>query len=207
LKIGVLGSGKGSNFDAIFKAVRAGALTSQIAVVISDHSDAPILQKAKAAGIPSVFVEPGKYKTFLEPAAEEKYVQCLQSHGAEWIVLAGFMRVIKAPFFKAYRGKIINVHPSLLPAFKGLEAWRQAVEYGSKVTGVSVHFVDEEIDTGPIILQEAVPVLDQDTPATLHARIQEAEHRLYPEALQIIQENRYRIEGRSVRILPAANKK
>jgi phosphoribosylglycinamide formyltransferase-1 len=207
LKIGVLGSGKGSNFDAILKAVRAGALTSQITVVMSDHSDAPILQKAKAAGIPSVFIEPGKYKTFLEPAVEEQYVQCLKSHGVEWIVLAGFMRVIKAPFFKAYRGKIINVHPSLLPAFKGLEAWRQAVEYGSKVSGVSVHFVDEDIDTGPIILQEAVPVLDKDTPATLHARIQEAEHRLYPEALQIIQENRYRIEGRSVRILPATNKK
>lgn len=200
MKIGVLGSGKGSNFDAIHKAVRSGTLKAEIAIVISDRSDALILEKAKAAGIPSVFIEPGKYKTFLEPLAEEKYIQWLKDHGAEWIALAGFMRVIKAPFFKAYRGKIINVHPSLLPAFKGLEAWRQALEYGSKVTGASVHFVDEEIDTGPIILQEAVPVLGEDTPETLHARIQEAEHRLYPEALQIIQENRCRIEGRKVRI-------
>ena len=202
MKIGILGSGKGSNFDAILKAIRSGNLTSQIAVVISDQPDALILQKAKAGGIPSVFMYPGKYKTYLESAVEEKYVQCLKDHGAEWIVLAGFMRVIKAPFFKSYRGKIVNIHPSLLPAFKGLEAWRQAVEYGAKVTGVSVHFVDEDIDTGPILLQEAVSVLDKDTPETLHAKIQEVEHRLYPEALQIIQENRYRIEGRKVCILP-----
>ena len=199
LKIGILGSGKGSNFEAILKAVQEKKLEAQICVVLSDCSTAPILEKASRALIPHHYIEPGKYRTFLETQIEEKYVQTLRQYGVEWIVLAGFMRVLKTGFFSAYRGKIINIHPSLLPAFKGLEAWRQALEYGAKVAGCTVHFVDESIDTGPIILQDCVPVLDNDTEESLHQRIQVLEHKLYPEALQMIASGKIRIEGRRIK--------
>lgn len=202
MKIGILGSGKGSNFEAILQATLEGRLKAQIVVVISDCEDAPILEKAKRNGIPSFYIAPGKYRTFLETSIEKEYVRCLKEHRVEWIVLAGFMRVLKGAFFNAYRGRILNIHPSLLPAFKGLEAWRQALEYGVKVTGCTVHFVDEDVDTGPIILQEVVPVHDEDSSESLHRKIQEVEHRLYPKALQWIVDNRLEIKGRRVVINP-----
>jgi phosphoribosylglycinamide formyltransferase-1 len=198
MKIGILGSGKGSNFEAIFQSILERRLQAQIVVVVSDCQDAAILEKAKKSGIPAFYIAPGKYRTFLEKPIEEKYLQCLKEHGVEWLVLAGFMRVLKGSFFEAYPGRILNIHPSLLPSFRGLDAWRQALEYGVKVTGCTVHFVDEDVDTGPIILQESVPVYDGDSSDSLHHRIQDAEHRLYPKALQLIVENRLEVKGRKV---------
>lgn len=196
--IGVLASGKGSNLQAIIHQIEAGFLDVNIGVVLSDNPEAFALEIARSHRIPAKYIEPGKYKTFLEPAQEQKYVRCLKEHGVELVCLAGFMRVIKKNFFDAYRNKIINIHPSLLPSFRGLEAWKQAIEYGVKFTGCTVHFVDEGIDTGPIIIQAVVPVLDDDTPETLHKRIQEKEHIIYPLAIKLIVEQKIRIQGRRV---------
>lgn len=196
--IGVLASGKGSNLQAIINQIKNGFLKVKIGVVISDNPDAFALEIARSSGIPAKYIEPGRYRTFLEPEQEGKYVKCLQQHNVELICLAGFMRVIKKTFFKFYRGRIINIHPSLLPSFRGLEAWKQAIEYGVRFTGCTVHFVEEDIDTGPIILQAVVPVLDDDTPETLHQRIQEKEHIIYPLAIKLISEQRIVIKGRRV---------
>ncbi|MBI1882646.1 MAG: phosphoribosylglycinamide formyltransferase [Chlamydiae bacterium] len=198
MKIGILGSGRGTNFEALFEAIQKGELQAQIVLVISDVEKAPILEKARIHKIPYLYLPPGKFKTYLEPSIEADYIHALQNHGVEWVVLAGYMRVLKGDFFRAYKGKILNIHPSLLPAFRGLDAWRQALEAGAKITGCTVHFVDEGLDTGPIVLQEAVKVLDEDTPETLHARLQKAEHRLYPEALKLIAEGRILVKGRRV---------
>ena len=162
MKIGILGSGRGSNFEAIFRAVKQGRLAAEIRVVLSDQPQAPILEKALKALIPSHYIAPGRFKTYLEPEAEKRYIECLRNAGVEWVVLAGFMRVLKSEFFNAYRGRIINIHPSLLPAFKGLEAWRQALDYGAKITGCTVHFVDEGIDSGPILMQKKVIIEPED---------------------------------------------
>ena len=207
MKIGILGSGKGSNFEAILKSIKEGQLRAEISVVISDCPDAMILEKAKANDLPAFYIPPGRYKTFLEPSVEKEYVQCLKKHGTDYIALAGFMRVIKEGFFREYRGKILNIHPSLLPSFRGLEAWKQALDGGVKVTGCTVHFVDEGLDTGPIILQEVVPVLDTDTYEFLHQRIHAAEHRIYPRALQLIAEDRLRLQGRRVLIRAEGSEK
>jgi len=196
--IGILASGKGSNLQAIVKHVQNGFINAKIGVVISDNPDAGALEIARSAGIPAVYIEPGKYRTFLENHQEKKYVECLKQHGVELVCLAGFMRVIKKNFFREYQNRIINIHPSLLPSFRGLEAWKQALDYGVRFTGCTVHFVEEDIDTGPIILQAVVAVFDDDTPETLHQRIQEKEHVIYPLAIKIISENRLRIEGRRV---------
>lgn len=196
--IGVLASGKGSNLQAIINQINTGFLKVKIGVVISDNPDALALEIARSAGIPAKYIEPGRFKTFLESVQEEKYVKCLQQHNVELVCLAGFMRVIKKTFFNSYKGRIINIHPSLLPSFRGLEAWKQAIEYGVRFTGCTVHFVDEDIDTGPIILQAVVPVLDDDTPETLHQRIQEKEHIIYPLAIKLICEHRVIIKGRRV---------
>ncbi|MCM8805855.1 MAG: phosphoribosylglycinamide formyltransferase [Candidatus Omnitrophica bacterium] len=196
--IGVLASGKGSNLQAIINHINSGFLNVKIGVVISDNPDAYALKIARDWHIPSEYIEPGKYKTFLEKNQEKKYVECLKKHGVELVCLAGFMRVIKKEFFNAYRGKIINIHPSLLPSFRGLQAWKQALDYGVRFTGCTVHFVEEEIDTGPIILQAVVPVLDDDTPKSLHQRIQEKEHIIYPLAIKLISENKIFIKGRRV---------
>lgn len=196
--IGILASGKGSNLKAIINQIESGFLNVKIGVVISDNPEAFALEIARSHKIPARFIEPGKYKTFLNSSQEEKYVKCLEEYGVELVCLAGFMRVIKKRFFDSYRGRIINIHPSLLPSFKGLEAWKQAIEYGVKFTGCTVHFVDEEIDTGPIILQAVVPIFDNDTPETLHQRIQEKEHIIYPVAIKLIAEQKVRIAGRRV---------
>jgi phosphoribosylglycinamide formyltransferase-1 len=196
----VLGSGKGSNFEAIADACARGEIAGEVALVISDVPNAGILTKASARGIAARHIAPGQFKTKLEPHIEREYVAALRAAGADTIALAGFMRILKEDFLKAFSGRILNVHPSLLPAFPGLESWKQALDYGAKITGCTVHFVDAGIDTGPIVLQEAVPVLDDDTPETLLARIQRKEHVIYVKALQWLAEERLEVIGRRVRI-------
>jgi phosphoribosylglycinamide formyltransferase-1 len=186
LRIAVLGSGKGSNCRSILDAIEAGTLNARIVCVLSDVEDAYILERARQHGIPTAFISGAPFKTKLAGDAEQRYLAELRRHGTEAIALAGFIRMLKKDFLDAFRGRIVNIHPSLLPAFPGLESWKQALAYGVKVTGCTVHFIDAGMDTGPIILQRAVPVLDDDTPDTLHARIQVEEHKAYPEALRIL---------------------
>jgi phosphoribosylglycinamide formyltransferase-1 len=183
-KIAILGSGKGSNCRAILRAIRDGRLAAETVAVVSDVIDAPILQIAQEFGVPHAWLPPGKFRTRLEPQAEADLVRMLRDAQAEFVVLAGFMRILKKPMLSAFPRRIINIHPSLLPKFPGLRAWEQALAAGEKVTGVTVHYVDELVDHGDIIAQREVPVLETDTPESLHARIQEAEHAIYPEALR-----------------------
>ena len=180
LVLGVLGSGKGSNFAAVAGAIESGSLRARVGVVISDVADAGILRVAEKHGSPARYLPPGRFKTRLEPEREAALVAALQAHGVNLVVLAGFMRLLKEPMVAAFSRRIINIHPSLLPKFPGLEAWRQALEAGERETGCTVHYVDLGMDTGPILAQERVPILPNDTAETLHARIQQAEHRLYP---------------------------
>lgn len=182
-KIAVLGSGKGTNFVSLAKACDDGALPAEITLVISDVEDAKILDQAKKFGIPNKFINPGKYRTKLDDSAETAYIKTLKEFGVQWVALAGFMRILKGDFLRAFEQKVINIHPSLLPAFPGLEAWSQAFDYGVKVTGCTVHLVDHGIDTGRILAQGVVPVLEDDTSTTLHQRIQKEEHRIYPRTL------------------------
>ena len=196
LHLAVLGSGKGSNMQSILDAIAAGRLDARIACVFADVKDAFILERARRAGIPAEYIDCAPFKTKLDGEAERQLIEKIRGHGADFIVLAGFMRMVKPGLLRAFPRRIINIHPALLPAFPGLESWRQALEHGVKVTGCTVHFVDEGMDTGPIIVQKTVPVLDDDTPATLHARIQEQEHVAYPEALQLIASGRVKVEGR-----------
>ena len=183
LRLGILGSGKGSNCRAILEHIRDGSLVAEAAIVISDSPAAGILEIAREFAVPHAYIAPGKFRTILEPAAEEELVQALQRANVELVVLAGFMRVLKAPMLEAFPRRIINIHPSLLPKFPGLEAWRQALATGEQVTGCTVHYVDAGIDSGDILGQREVPILPNDTPETLHARIQVAERDLYPEVI------------------------
>lgn len=198
IRIGVAGSGSGSNFQAILDAIEEDGLPVEVACVISDHADAGILVKARRAGIPAHFVSPAPYRTKLDGEAEQQAIRMFQEAGAECIVLAGFMLMIKSGLLRAFPHRVLNIHPSLLPAFPGLEAWKQAVDYGAKVSGCTVHFVDEGMDTGPIIVQKAVPVLPGDTPGDLHTRILEQEHIAYPEALRWLAEGQLTLDGRRV---------
>jgi len=198
LSLAVIGSGKGSNFQSILDAIREGRLEARVACVHSDVADAFILDRARGAGVPAVHVDYAPFKTKLEGAAEDRVLRILRDHGADSIALAGFMRIVKPGLIGAFRHRMVNIHPSLLPAFPGLHAWKQALDYGARVAGCTVHFVDEGTDTGPIIVQRPVGVLDTDTPETLHARIQEQEHLAYPEALQLLSAGRLRVEGRRV---------
>lgn len=184
VNIGILGSGKGSNCRAILRSIRDGKLEAKATVVISDVLEAPILEIAGEFGVPNAYLPPGHFRTRLEPIVEEQLVEMLRNAGAEVVVLAGFMRVLKEPMLAAFPRRIVNIHPSLLPKFPGLEAWKQALVANEKWTGVTVHYVDARVDHGDIILQREVPILPGDTPESLHARIQEAEHVLYPEALE-----------------------
>jgi len=202
IRLGVLASGRGSNLQAIIDNIEAGRLDAEIAVVISDVSDAQALERARKHGINAVYMDPGKFKTFLEPEVEKRYVACLQEHRVDLVVLAGFMRILKKDFLEAFSGRIMNIHPALLPSFPGLEAQRKALEHGVKISGCTVHFVDAGTDTGPIILQTAVPVLEDDSAETLAARILKEEHRIYSEAIQLFAQGRLKIEGRRVKILP-----
>jgi phosphoribosylglycinamide formyltransferase 1 len=183
LTLGILGSGKGSNCRAILERIRSGTLPAEARVVISDVLDAPILEIAREFSVPNAYLPPGPFRTRLGPEAELNLVKMLRDAGVQLVVLAGFMRVLKAPMLQAFPRRIINIHPALLPKFPGLEAWKQALAAGEKVTGCTVHYVDEKIDHGDIIAQREVPILADDTPETLHARIQVAEHELYPEVI------------------------
>jgi phosphoribosylglycinamide formyltransferase-1 len=184
LRIGILGSGKGSNCRAILESIRAGTLLAEARVVIADVLDAGILDISREFSVPNAYLPPGQFRTRLEPAVEEELVQMLRDARVELVALAGFMRVLKAPMLKAFPRRIINIHPSLLPKFPGLEAWKQALAAGETVTGCTVHYLDEKIDHGDIIAQRHVPILPNDSAETLHARIQVAEHELYPAVIQ-----------------------
>jgi phosphoribosylglycinamide formyltransferase-1 len=197
-RIGVLGSGQGSNFAAIADACSAGTIPAQVAVVLSDIAEAGILSRARDRGIPAVHLPPGKFRTKLDDEADALYARTLTEYQVELVALAGFMRVIKGELLRTFENRIVNIHPSLLPAFPGLQAWRQALEYGVKVTGCTVHFVDAGVDSGPIIGQQAVPVLDGDTAETLHQRIHAAEHELYPRCIAGIAGGQISIKGRRV---------
>ena len=180
LPIGILGSGKGSNCRAILERIRSGELAAEARLVISDVLEASILDMAREFGIANAYLPPGRFRTRLEPAIEDQLVKMLQDSGVELVVLAGFMRVLHEPTLKAFPRRIINIHPSLLPKFPGLEAWKQALTAGETVTGCTVHYVDERIDHGQILAQREVRILPNDTAESLHARIQVLEHELYP---------------------------
>ena len=200
LRIGVLGSGSGSNMQSVLDAVLAGTLDAEIRVVLSDVAGAKILDRARAYNIPSQWLDCTPYKTKLDGEAERACIQVLNDYGVDTVVLAGFMRIVKPSLLGAFPNRVLNIHPALLPAFPGICGWKQALDYGAKVAGCTVHFVDEGTDTGPIIIQKAVPVLEGDTPENLHARIQEQEHIAYPEALRLLAAGRLRVEGRRVSI-------
>src|SRR5881396_612741 len=180
LPIGILGSGKGSNCRAILERIRSGDLAAEARLVVSEVLDAPILDMAREFGVANAYLPPGRFRTRLEPEIEEQLVQMLRDAGVELVVLAGFMRVLHEPMLKAFPRRIINIHPSLLPKFPGLESWKQALATGEEVSGCTVHYVDEKIDHGEIIAQHEVRILPDDTPESLHARIQIAERELYP---------------------------
>ena len=197
-RIGVLGSGKGSNFVAIADACSAGSIPAEVALVLSDVADAGILARARERGIPARFISPGKFRTKLDEDAERAYVAALRAADVDLIALAGFMRVLKDEFLRAFVGRVVNIHPSLLPSFPGLAAWQQALAHGVRVTGCTVHFVDAGVDSGPVIGQKTVPVLDDDTAETLHQRIQAAEHALYPQCMAAIARGEIAVRGRCV---------
>jgi phosphoribosylglycinamide formyltransferase 1 len=180
VRIGVLGSGKGSNFKALLDARRAQSLPAEFAIVASDNPRSGILDLARGAGIPCHLIEEPAFRTRLSPEVEQRLAAALRDAGCDLLVLAGYMRMVKAPLLDAFPDRILNIHPSLLPAFPGLEAWHQALEAGAPHTGCTVHMVDAGMDTGRILAQRTVSVLPGDTPETLHTRIQQAEHELLP---------------------------
>ncbi|MGB9807165.1 MAG: phosphoribosylglycinamide formyltransferase [Thermosulfidibacteraceae bacterium] len=196
IKLGVLVSGRGSNLQAIIDSIEAGKIPAMIEVVISDKENAYALTRARNHGVPAIFIDPRKFprKEDFEKAIGDE----LEARGVELVCLAGFMRILSPYFVNRFRNRIINIHPAILPSFPGLHAQGQAVEYGVKIAGCTVHFVTEEVDAGPIIIQAAVPVYDDDTEETLSARILEYEHKIYPMAIKLIAEGRVRIEGRKV---------
>jgi phosphoribosylglycinamide formyltransferase-1 len=199
-RIGVLGSGKGSNFVAIAEAIRAGNIPAEVAIVLSDVENAGILERARERSLPARYIAPGKFRTKLDDEAEVAFVQALREAKVDLVVLAGFMRIIKSGLLNAFANRVINIHPSLLPSFPGLEAWKQALDHGVKFTGCTVHFVDAGVDSGPIIGQLTVPVLDNDTPEALHQRIHAAEHELYPKCVAALAGGRIQVLGRRVAV-------
>ena len=199
LKIGVLASGRGTNLQSIIDSIQSDKLDAEICVVISDKKDAGALRRAENHNIPAYFINPAKYCS--TEKFEKALIEKLKDSRVELVVMAGFMRLLSPFFIKHYRNSVMNIHPSLLPAFPGLAAQNQALDYGVKVAGCTVHFADENMDTGPIILQAAVPVREDDTEETLSQRILQEEHRLYPEAIRLYSEGRLEVQGRTVRIL------
>jgi phosphoribosylglycinamide formyltransferase-1 len=202
LRIGVLASGRGSNLQAVIDAIEAGTLQATIAMVLSNKKDAQALERARRHGLTDVFLDPKPYAG--QPDSREAYdraiLEVLKKHGVELVVLAGYMKIVTPVLIQAYANRIMNIHPSLLPSFPGLDAQQKALEWGVKVSGCTVHFVTEGVDEGPIIIQAAVPVLEEDTAETLSARILEQEHRIYPRAIQLYAEGRLQVEGRRVRV-------
>src|SRR6266568_1761464 len=183
---------------AIAEACRAGRVPGEVAIVLSDADGAGILARAIERGIRARFIAPGKFRTKLDDEAEQAYIAALQEAQVDFVVLAGFLRILKGDFLRAFPERVVNIHPALLPSFPGLEAWKQALDYGVKVTGCTVHFVDAGVDSGPIIAQQTVPVLDQDTPEMLHERIQVAEHELYPAVIGALARGAISVSGRRV---------
>jgi phosphoribosylglycinamide formyltransferase-1 len=184
--LGVLGSGSGSNMQAILDAIDAGTLDARISIVLSDNPSAYILERARSRGIETGVIDCRGFKTKFPEESQIETAEKLLAAGVEIVCLAGFLRLVKRPLLDAFPNKILNIHPSLLPAFPGLESWKQALDAGASEAGCTVHLVDEGMDTGPVILQEAVPILSGDTAESLHARIQVLEHRLYPEAIRLV---------------------
>ncbi|MGQ9557770.1 MAG: phosphoribosylglycinamide formyltransferase [Desulfurispora sp.] len=199
LKIGVLASGRGSNLQALLDACAGGNIPAEVAVVLSDISDAYALQRARQSQVPALHVDPAAWPG--REQYEQELVRLLQAHGVELVCLAGYMRLVGRVMLQAFPGRIMNIHPSLLPAFPGLHAQKQALDYGVRFTGCTVHFVDEGMDSGPIILQAVVPVLDGDDEASLAARILEQEHQIYPRAVDLFARGRLLLKGRRVCIL------
>jgi len=196
--IAVLASGRGTNLQAIIENVENGTLHANLACVISDNKDAKALERARKHNIKAIYLDPGPKKTWLIPEVEEKYVKTLQDHNVDLVCLAGFMRILKKPLLDAFTGRIINIHPALLPSFPGLNVQKKALEWGVKFSGCTVHFVDDTVDGGPIITQAAVPVLDDDTPEKLAERILKEEWRIYTEAINLVLSGKYKIDGRRV---------
>ena len=199
--LGVLVSGRGSNLQSIFDAIQAGRLDAKIGLVLSDNPAAQALKRIAGSGIPTAVVQRPVYNSKQE--FEQALIRELEAHHVDLVVLAGFMRILSPGFVNAFSGRIMNIHPSLLPSFPGLDPQEQALRHGVKVSGCTVHFVDEGTDSGPIILQEAVPVLDNDTAETLAARILHAEHVLYPRAISLYCSGKLLVEGRRVKIAAA----
>ena len=200
LRVAVLASGRGSNLQAIIDAIEAGQVEAKIVAVISNKKEAVALERARKHGLPDLFVDPKPFAG--RPDSREAYdhalLDVLQKHDAELVLLAGYMKIVTAVLVNAYANRMMNIHPSLLPAFPGLDVQKKAIEWGCKLAGCTVHFVTEGVDEGPIILQAAVPILDDDTPETLAARILVQEHKIYPRAIQLFAEGRLRVEGRRV---------
>jgi phosphoribosylglycinamide formyltransferase 1 len=194
-RLGILLSGRGSNFEAIARNIERGKLNAEIAAVISNCADARGIEVARERGLPAVLLPS---QGIPREEYDRRMVAELQNRGVELVCLAGFMRLLTAGFCRAFPLRALNIHPSLLPAFPGLDAQKQALEHGAKISGCTVHFVDEQLDAGPIILQAAVPVLDDDTEQTLAARILVEEHRIYSEAIGMVLSGRWRMEGRRV---------
>ncbi|MCZ7401105.1 MAG: phosphoribosylglycinamide formyltransferase [Candidatus Methanoperedens sp.] len=199
IRIAVLVSGRGSNLQAIIDSIENKYLHAQISVVISDIGDAYALERARKHGINAVHIDPGKFAS--KASYEAEVLKTLNSHNVQLVLLAGYMKILGKTLLTAYKDRILNIHPALLPAFPGLHAQEQAFKHGVKVAGCTVHFVDEELDGGPIILQKCVEVKEDDTAQTLADRILEQEHKIYPEAIKLFAENKLRIEGRKVKII------
>jgi len=198
LRVGVLASGRGSNFQALVEATESGRIPALVAVLVSDRGTAPALDIARAHGVEAIFLDPKQYPT--REAHEKAIIAALEERRVGLVCHAGYMRILTPTYIEHFRGRAFNIHPSLLPAFPGLHAQRQALEHGVRVSGATVHFTDEGVDTGPIVLQAAVPVLPGDTEDTLSRRILTEEHRIYPEAVRLFAEGRLRIDGRIVHI-------
>jgi phosphoribosylglycinamide formyltransferase-1 len=203
LRLGILASGRGSNLQAIIDAIEAGKLSAEIAVVVSNKQDAPALGRARRHRVPDVFLDPKPFAN--DPTPREAYdraiLEVLRKHDVELVLLAGYMKIVTPILIEAYRHRMMNIHPSLLPAFPGLDVQKKALEWGVKLAGCTVHFVTEGVDEGPIIIQAAVPVLEGDTVETLSDRILHEEHRIYPRAVQLYAEGKLRVDGRQVQIL------
>lgn len=199
LKIGVLASGRGSNFQAIIDSIEAGRLKAEIKILIVDKAEAYAIERAKKHSIEFMHIDPSKFPT--KDAFYSEIANHLKKREVELVLLAGFMRVVRKPLLEAFPNRIMNIHPALLPSFPGLHGQKDAVDYGVRISGCTVHFVDEGVDTGPIIIQAAVPVSPDDTEETLSQRILALEHKIYPEAVRLYSEGRLKIEGRRVKIL------
>jgi len=198
MKFAVLISGNGTNLQAIIDAIAAQQIMAQLSLVISDREDAFGLQRAEKAGIKTMIFKPANYTN--PQSVDRDMVSCLKQEGIDFVVLAGYMRILTPFFIKEFPRKVINIHPALLPSFKGTQGIKDAVTYGVKVTGVTIHFVDEKMDHGPIIMQEAIPIAEEDSLESLEEKIHALEHQLYPKAVQLLVEDRLQIKGRRVEI-------